>query len=266
MENSPGELLELVVRFTASIGDISLTIESPQTTSGLSLKQLIRKQLPASYTSKRLRLIYAGKVLPDADALSSSLNLDFHRRNNYQSQNRTNTKGKQPVRDSTLNPPLKLYIHCSIGDSLSEKELREEVTAANAAEQALQSPTSEAAAAPDTGTAARNAGNGASPAPRGFDRLLSTGFTATEVAALRAQFLTILSHTHTPDTMPSGTALSAMEDRWLDSDANTAGGASGSGDVDGETWGPDDGRALDDFLWGNVIVINLVFGFAKLTG
>ncbi|MBE7180461.1 MAG: hypothetical protein INR71_04480, partial [Terriglobus roseus] len=97
-------------------------------------------------------------------------------------------------------------------------------------------------------------------------------------------------------------ALLALEDRWLDNDAGGGGGGGGAaggganGEADGETWGVDDGRALDDFLWGNVmgffwplgalvwgfreegvwtrrrqiavftgLLINLVFGFARLT-
>lgn len=296
MESLPNELLELIIRFTASIGDVSLTIESPRTTTGLSLKQLIRKQLPKAYASKRLRLISAGKVLVDTEALSSSLNLALHKSTQNHSQN---GKGKQPVRDTAKVPPIKLYIHCSIGDSLSEKELAEESRAAEAADQALLSPPSGSSPVPATNGDRRERdgrGDSASPGPRGFDRLLTTGFTATEVAALRSQFTAILQHTHTSDTMPTGAALLALEDRWLDSDANNAGSGSSAGDAEGETWGVDDGRTLDDFLWGNVfgffwpigalvwgfreenvwtrrrqiavftgILINLVFGFARLT-
>ncbi|KAF2096716.1 hypothetical protein NA57DRAFT_41979 [Rhizodiscina lignyota] len=296
MDAPPDEVLELIVRFTASIGDVTLTIDAPRRTTGLSLKQLIRKQLPVAYTSRRLRLIYAGKVLPDTESLSASLNLSFHKSNRDLNQN--GAKGKQPVRGSTSPPPIKLYIHCSIGDALSEKELADESTAAKAAEQGLLTPAQSASIPIDN---ARSTDDGerdtsTSSAPRGFDRLLTTGFTATEVAALRTQFLAILSHTHTPDDMPTGTALLALEDRWLDNDTNNGGGSNGIGEADGEAWGVDDGRTLDDFLWGNVfgffwplgaivwgfreegvwtrrrqiavftgILINLVFGFARLT-
>ena len=297
MSTLPDELVELIVRFTASIGDLALSVESPKSTTGLSLKQLIRTRLPAAYSARRLRLIYAGKVLPDTESLSTSLNLPFHRNNQSLGQN--GGKGKQPVRDSPVTPPLKLYIHCSIGDALGPKGIEEESAAAKAAEQALSTPTTATSPTsktdqyvPDNATQGRTA----PAAPRGFDRLLTTGFTAVEVTALRSQFLAILSHTHTPDSMPSGTALLALEDRWLDNDANNMGGSGGPADGDGESWGPDDGRTLDDFLWGNVfgffwplgaivwgfreegvwtrrrqiavftgILINLVFGFARLT-
>lgn len=94
--------------------------------------------------------------------------------------------------------------------------------------------------------------------------------------------------------MPHGSALLALEDRWLDSSATDNAGAS-----DGAAGGFDDdegGSALDDMLWGNVmgffwpigaivwgfreegvwtrrraiavftgVMVNLVFGFARVS-
>lgn len=301
----PDQLLELIVRFTQSLSDVTLQISSPRTTTTLSLKQIIRTHLPPAYNNRRLRLIYAGKVLSDKDALFASLNLAAHR--NQRGEEKVDRKGKQPLRDGSGGaggpPPLKLYIHCSIGDALSTKELTDEASAAEAAEEALKAPSS--GTRPNSSSDARHSQEGGaaanrstSTAPRGFDRLLTTGFNATEVAALRSQFLNVLSHTHTPDTMPTGAELQRLEDRWLDSDANTANNtaAGGADGENAETWGADDGRALDDFLWGNVIgffwplgalvwgfredgvwtrrrqiavftglLINVVFGFARLT-
>jgi len=90
------------------------------------------------------------------------------------------------------------------------------------------------------------------PAPRGFDRLLSGGFTSAEVNQLRLQFLSIQSNIHTPDTMPSPETLRRMEDAWIDDNAGVTGAGAGEGGFD---FGDDGlgGGALDDLLWGNIM-------------
>lgn len=304
-DRPPDPSLELIVRFTQALSDVALQIADPEHTSTLSLKQLVRTNLPPAYSNRRLRLIYAGKVLADRDGLAASLNLAAQR--GLRSEDKlggAGKKGKQPVREGGV-PALKLYIHCSIGDPLSAGDLTDEVSAAEDADEALKAPPAKATSSSTTmealGQSANDTGSDSrtdSAAPRGFDRLLTTGFSAAEVAALRSQFLNVLSHTHTPDDMPSGVALLRLEDRWLDNDANASTSASpdGAGGEGPDTWGADDGRALDDFLWGNVtgffwpfgaivwgfreegvwtrrrqiavftgVLINLVFGFARLT-
>lgn len=121
------------------------------------------------------------------------------------------------------------------------------------------SSAASAATAPPTTT---------TPAPRGFDRLLSAGFTASEVTALRSQFLAVQSVTRTPDTMPSGEELRDLEDRWMDEGSTSAniGGGDGAGGGaaavggGGGFGGDDDGglgtgsrSAWDDMLWGAVM-------------
>lgn len=90
------------------------------------------------------------------------------------------------------------------------------------------------------------------PAPRGFDRLLSGGFTPAEVNQLRLQFMSIQSNIHTPDTMPSPEMLRRMEDAWIDDNAAGTGAGTGEGGFD---FGDDGlgGGALDDLLWGNIM-------------
>jgi hypothetical protein len=158
-------------------------------------------------------------------------------------------KGKQPVRDISKAPAAaRVYIHCSIGDALTPSELTAEAKAAEDADRALISKT-----ALNTAVGTQQDGAAIStttPAPRGFDRLLSTGFTPAEVAALRTQFLAIQAHTHTPDTMPSGPELLALEERWLDNTHSTTSGAEGM-EVGG--FGGEDAGGLEDMLWGNLI-------------
>lgn len=157
---------------------------------------------------------------------------------------------------------MRVYINCSIGDVLTSQELEAESNAA------LASPPKDPSTDKDSdhrdgsksesntgfdistvGSYGNGGENNTTPSPRGFDRLLTTGFTPTEVSQLRLQFLAIQSNIHTPETMPSPTALRSMEDAWIDNASPADGGATGGGfeDMDGLP------GALDDLLWGNVI-------------
>ena len=244
MEETP---LDLVVRFSTSNPDIILTIAQPSKTSTLRLKQRLREHLDAPASQSRLRLIHSGKVLQDTAALAKSVTV-ARPPPSHDDDKSEKAKGKQPVRD-TKPAAARVYIHCSIGDKLSDSEITSEARLAEEADQALVSKT----AAPTTATgdtAATQDASTTTPAPRGFDRLLNAGFTQAEVAQLRTQFLAIQSHSHTPDTMPSGPELLALEERWLDNGSNaaTAGGEDGAGGSPSE-----DAGGLEDMLYGNLI-------------
>ncbi|EME89459.1 uncharacterized protein MYCFIDRAFT_63030 [Pseudocercospora fijiensis CIRAD86] len=232
--------INLVIRFSTSNPDLVLSISSPSTTSALALKQDIRSHLPSPTNESKLRLIHSGRVLPDNAALSKSLNLTTPPPPSALSAKAT---GKLPVKE--LGP--RVYIHCSIGDALSADDLAKEKREAEQADAALRSERTSKAV--DTEPKQDDALTTTTPAPRGFDRLLTAGFTSSEVAALRAQFLAIQSHTHTPDTMPTGQQLLALEERWLDSGSNTA--EDGTNDAGG--FGAEDSGGLEDMLYGNLI-------------
>ncbi|KAI5456534.1 DUF2407 C-terminal domain-containing protein [Mariannaea sp. PMI_226] len=198
--------LHLTIRFSTSQPDLDLDIPSPQSTTVLSLKHLLRSRLNSR---SRLRLIYQGRLLPDASALSTFLRAppaphhSLHP-STSSSQNDPNRKGK-----AVEGPPVsRVYVNCSIGDELSSQELAEEEAAAHKPPDDAQKDSSKPA------TTVR-------PRPRGFDRLLQSGFTASEVATLRTQFTSIHTSMYTPDTMPSPDTLRNMEDAWID---NNAGG------------------------------------------
>lgn len=289
--------VDLVIRFTTSAPDLVLTIPLPRSTTTLSVKQQIRPHLPKEIAGSRLRLISAGKVLTDTSALSQSISIPPPppRAASTSAKIDLKGKGKAPLRQSPPpQPNPRVYIHCSIGDTLTSEELITESKDAEAADAALVARTAS--------TNISTAGNGdpalnstSVPEPRGFERLLTAGFSAAEVATLRTQFLAIQSHTHTPDTMPTGDELRALEDRWLDSDAgvNARTGA-GDGNEEGG-FGAEDG-GLEDMLWGNIMgffwpvaavcwlmreegvwtrrrqiavlsgmLVNLTFGFLRLT-
>ncbi|KAK7543979.1 DUF2407 C-terminal domain-containing protein [Phyllosticta citribraziliensis] len=281
----PPDLI-LIVRFTASIPDLPLPIHNPKTTTALSLKQSIRQHLPATHASSRLRLIHAGKVLADTAPLTSSLSLPPPPPPRAKPPDTSSTdagkgkgKGKDRAPDDAPPEPRKLYIHCSIGDTLTSSQLTAEKNDAASAEAALTAAFTSGAPRPQAGSltgagsssavdestscAAGDAASSTTAAPQGFDRLLSAGFTAAEVAALRSQFRANLSFTHTPDTMPSAAEMRVLEDRWLDNDnanrpvgVEDGAGGDGGGDAAGGGWGSatwSDNGGLDDMLHGNVV-------------
>lgn len=240
---------DLVIRYSTSNPDLILTIPKPRSTSALSLKQSIRSHLAEPASSSRLRLIHAGKVVPDTAALSTSLNVTIPPPPPRDAGSQSG-KGKQPVRDPQAAATARVYIHCSIGDVLTTSELTAEATQAQEADNALLSNANTTSSSAATTAGEHEATSTTTPAPRGFDRLLTAAFTPSEVASLRAQFLAIQAHTHTPDNMPTGAELLALEERWLDSGSSTAAGPAGD---DAGGFGPEDAGGLEDMLWGNLI-------------
>ena len=228
------ETLDLVVRFSAAIPDLNLLLQLNPPPTTATLKQRIRTHLPSDLAQRRIRLIQSGKALADDGILPVALKRPSShvpsRVSTPLSTERQNDKGKSPIRD----PPstTKVYIHCSIGDVvLSPADiLAEGQLALNA------KPSGNAIEAIES----------AIPTPRGFDRLLSAGFTAQEVANLRLQFLNIQAHTHTPDDMPSPNTVRSMEDRWLDNSSSPE-GTTVTYDDEGTV------GQLDDIIWGSVV-------------
>lgn len=239
---SPTDSLDLILRFSTAHPDLLLPVSHSNATTGLDLKQHIRRHLPSPYADARLRLICAGKIVPDDKALGKSLIVAVPPRARADDE-KGKGNGKLPVRDAAA----RVYIHVSVGDSLAPSELAAEKQQAVDAAAALQ----EDASIRVTPTSQYNATAHAytTPAPQGFDRLASAGFTAAEVTALRTQFLAIQSHTHTPDTMPQGAALLALEEAWLNSTSTNT--ASDSPEAGG--FGSEDAGGLEDMLYGNLI-------------
>ncbi|KAJ5102592.1 hypothetical protein N7532_003121 [Penicillium argentinense] len=279
--STPAEALLITVRFSASIPDLPLDVPEPQTTTGAGLKQLIREKLPSDLSSHRLRLIYAGRGLDDTTALTAFLKLapsptrsprpaDDSEDDSGNGNGGSKNKGKQAVRDTRP----RIYIHCSIGDiALSETDLATEASTASTILLQKQKDV-EVKLGPKHGSSLfPSSGQGSTsqnqqprrpsppptttPAPRGFDRLLSAGFTPSEVTALRSQFLAVHSVSRTPDTMPSGEELRDLEDRWMDEGSGTmnfgGGDIGGSGAEDDGALGSGSRSAMDDMLWGAVM-------------
>ncbi|KAK5997723.1 DSC E3 ubiquitin ligase complex subunit 3-like protein [Cladobotryum mycophilum] len=192
----------LTIRFSNSFPDLDLDIPSPQTTTALSLKHIIRTRLS---TRSRLRFIYQGRLLPDSSALSSVIKAPPPPPLSSPTQ-RSDAKGKGKAIDGGIEP-VRIYVNCSIGDELSAEELADEKAAA-------ENPPDE--------SSSKQQGNPSSwtrPRPRGFDRLLQAGFTPSEISTLRTQFASIRTERFAPDAMPSPDTMRNMEDAWIDNNA-----------------------------------------------
>lgn len=125
----------------------------------------------------------------------------------------------------------RVYVNCSIGDELTSEELKLE-------EEEAAKPPKDATPEGSKPTASTR------PRPRGFDRLLQSGFTQSEISTLRTQFTSIHTSRFTPDAMPSPDTLRNMEDAWID---NNAGGI------------PSESNPLEDEYTGMASVLEILF-------
>ncbi|CAG9938569.1 unnamed protein product [Clonostachys rosea f. rosea IK726] len=240
----------LTIRFSNSLPDLNLDIPSPESTTILGLKRLLRSKIDSR---NGLRLIYQGRLLADSSALSSVLkpplqppptpNQDHHD---------PKGKGKAKAEDDALSPPLRIYVICSIADDeLSQPELDAEAAAADLPP-ALDQDALSGSAQPKPSTR---------PRPQGFDRLLASGFTSSEVSTLRTQFASIHADHYPPDAPPSPDTLRGLEDSWIDSSAFGQGLATTAGGRE-DAWGL--GQAVDD-IFISAMMIGFFWPLGSLT-
>jgi len=239
-DREPGPSLYVTIRFTTSIPDLLLDIPDADETTVIILKHLIRVRLDEATSNRRLRLIHGGKLLRDDDMLSAVLKIP-----SAPPPRDSDPKGKGKAVERV---PPRIYINCSIGDTVTVAELSAEAHAIKTSSRRSKKDKEGQAQGEHASTPPKTT----APTLRGFDRLLSGGFSPAEVNQLRLQFLSIQSNIHTPDTMPSPNTLRRMEDAWIDDNAGQASMGGGDGGFD---FGDDGlgGGALDDLLWGNVI-------------
>ncbi|KAK9465848.1 DUF2407 C-terminal domain-containing protein [Lipomyces arxii] len=168
--------MSLIVRFSkTSIKDLSIPLPAPGTAAPVSaIKRQIRKSRPTDTAKRRLRLIYAGRVLPDSADLGQLI--PSSARADANGENGTTT-----------------YLHCSVGDVLTDEELAHEENEGQAQQQ--------------TSTL---------PQPMGFDRLRTAGFSEQDIAQLRAQF----NRLHGVSTTADSDAARQLEERWIDEGAS----------------------------------------------
>ncbi|OTB03522.1 hypothetical protein M426DRAFT_175811 [Hypoxylon sp. CI-4A] len=241
--SQPPPLL-LTIRFSTALPDLELDIPRPNATTVISLKHTIRQRLAEPNSQRRIRFIHGGKILPDTAVLSSVLRppppppppssssyagASKGRTATGKDQESGSGKGKSVLGRPDLQ---RIYVNCSIGDSLTTAELEAEAAAAALPPPPPPPPLSTTlpgshAQQPNnaTGTSAHHRGTTTAP-PRGFDRFLSAGFSAAEVNQLRLQFQSIHSPRFTPDTLPSPDTFRRMEDAWIDDNNTNNNGAS----------------------------------------
>ncbi|KAI0136778.1 DUF2407 C-terminal domain-containing protein [Xylariales sp. AK1849] len=250
--------LALTIRFSASVPDLDLDIPHPSQTTVISLKHLIRNRLTEPNSQRRLRFIQGGKILPDTAALSSVLRAPPPPPSGTPGTSRfgddargygADPKGKG--KNIPNRPPAqRIYVNCSIGDSLTTDELNTEAKAASVPAFEVDSPVPPAGSPRPPGTPAPTT----SPAtPRGFDRLLAAGFSAAEVNQLRLQFRSIHSSRFTPDTLPSPDSFRRLEDSWIDDNGAampTTGGGIGAGTGGFESDEMGLAGNIDAMIWG----------------
>lgn len=151
------------------------------------LKLMIRSKVKGT-ERRRLRIIYNGRVLNDLTNFKAEV-LELRLRQ---------------VQQQEEQEPLQLYLHCLVGDELSNAELAQE----KELDKEIQSVTT-------------------APPVVGFDRLLLQGVSPQDVNDMRRQFHLIYS----PDLLQGGTssgvndveedesrqeAIRQLEERWLE--------------------------------------------------
>lgn len=242
--------LHLTIRFSSSLPDLELAIPSPSTTTVLALKHLLRTRIS---TRSRLRLIYQGRLLPDPSALSTvfKVPLAAAASSTNKSKNDDDPKGK----GKAVERAVRIIVNCSIADDeLSAEDL--EIEARDAEKPPDTASDAVAGAQPTPSTR---------PRPRGFDRLLASGFTQGEIATLRTQFASIHADRFPPDAPPSPDALRSLEDSWIDSNAGAGGadlpltGGGGLGDDDPSGLG----QGLDTFV--RAMMVGFFFPLGGMT-
>ncbi|KAL6855483.1 hypothetical protein ACO1O0_006632 [Amphichorda felina] len=217
--------LHLTIRFSTSLPDLDLDVPSPQSTTVLSLKHLLRNRIDSRC---RLRLIHQGRLLPDTAALSSVLKAPPPPPppSDHDQRLRDPTgKGKAVAGD----PPLRIYVNCSIADELSPEELAAETAAA---EKPPDGDNRTGAGTNDHHTIGGAPPPSTRPRPRGFDRLLTSGFTSSEISTLRTQFASIHADRYPPDAPPSPDTMRRLEDSWIDTNAGQQLPGPGGADAD----------------------------------
>lgn len=173
------------------------------------LKQQIRCHCQAA-NRRRVRLIYSGRVLNELTRFKEDIFLPRI----------------SQAENSGDSEPIKIYIHCLIGDELTSKQLREE--------KELDARPQEVSTAPQV---------------VGFDRLLQQGFSHEDVEDLRTQFREIylpdalrnLNGGDVTDVEEEETrqqVIRQLEERWIESTIN-GGGNNDSGGT-GAASGDDD--------------------------
>lgn len=183
--------VQLVVRYVNALKDTVIEADSDSEIVKNLPTSYIREQIREMHPElvrKRLKLLHNGRVLMS--------HTDFTKEIAYLQKSWDDYDDDDAVRAgaSGATGPVKIYFHCIVGDNLSDQELADE-------EKLDQQPV-----------------KSTTEAPKGFDRLLSQGFSADDIEDLRRQFFR-LHGTQLPANA-NATQIRELEDRWIDSSVN----------------------------------------------
>jgi hypothetical protein len=184
--------VQLVVRYVT--GQKDTVIEEDSESSLVKnlptnyIRKCIRKEYP-NLSNRRLKLLHNGRVLLSHSNLSKEIS--FLAINMDEEENNGTAHKEQDDESKHDHDPIKIYFHCIIGDELSPSQLAIEE---NLDQQPVKSTTE---------------------APKGFDRLLSQGFSTSDIQDLRRQFFRL--HGANLPANADTEQIRELEDRWIDS-------------------------------------------------
>lgn len=180
--------VQFVVRYVNGLKDTIIQLDTHANPGMVNnvpigyIRNEIRKMYP-ELAKKRLKLLHNGRVLES--------HTNFSKEIAYLQKNLDEDNG---VNDHNPKEKVNIYFHCIIGDDLTEKEVAEEE---KLDQQPIKSTTD---------------------APKGFDRLLSQGFSASDIQDLRDQFFRL--HGANLPRNATQEQITELEDRWIDSSVN----------------------------------------------
>jgi len=203
--SAPPPTRDLMVRFTDGVQDLVLHIAEHDSVRDVKAK--IREERP-QLQRRRLRLIHAGRLLPDRTQLTSWLGTLEERQ---QRAAMTTVKGKEEADSSVLPAAAPApWLHCSVGAQLTDGE------------EDGETQTQEAQIKP----------------LRGFDRLAAAGFSEDDIINFRRQFHSrsaadYLATADFPTDEEYEEHARALEEQWID--ALGSGGGSGSASAESDS-------------------------------
>jgi hypothetical protein len=191
-------LVQFVVRYVNSLKDTIINVDSNAQIVKNMPTGFIRKEIRANYpdlNNRRLKLLHNGRVLQSHTDFSKEIEYLQKNLDDDDDDNNLNNKNNSDNRIGVESEEVvKIYFHCIVGEELNSKELAEEERLDT---QPVKSTTE---------------------APKGFDRLLSQGFSATDIEELRNQFFRL--HGSSLPNNANAEQIRELEDRWIDSSVN----------------------------------------------
>ena len=183
--------VQLVVRYVNALKDTVIEADSDSEIVKNLPTSYIREQIRQMHpelAKKRLKLLHNGRVLMSHTDFTKEIAYLQKSWDDYEEEDAAGAGA------GGASGPVKIYFHCIVGDDLSDQELADE-------EKLDQQPV-----------------KSTTEAPKGFDRLLSQGFSADDIEDLRRQFFR-LHGTQLPSNA-NATQIRELEDRWIDSSVN----------------------------------------------